>query len=116
MRHSLRRRRIAPTCSSYLRPRATLSETPGTRRGLLLGGVLKQLDNKTWTYRTKGPGMSMVQFPTKMSIQWDLDDHRMLNWNELAALIGPEVSYSVMLRLREPNALELQQQLLAGSG
>jgi hypothetical protein len=40
----------------------------------------------------------------------------MLNWNELAALIGPEVSYSVMLRLREPNALELQQQLLADMG
>jgi hypothetical protein len=84
----------------------------------LLGGVLKPLDTKTWTYKSKGAGMSIVQLEDqpRMSIEWDMDDQRMLNRAELAALLQAEGPYAIMIRMRESNALELQQQLLADMG
>jgi hypothetical protein len=51
-----------------------------------------------------------------MFIEWDLDDQRMLNREELAALIAPDGPYAIRVRLRESNALELQQRLLSDLG
>ena len=51
-----------------------------------------------------------------MSIEWDLDDQRMLKRDELVGLIRPEGIYWIGLRLRESNALELQQRMLSDMG
>jgi hypothetical protein len=51
-----------------------------------------------------------------MSVDWDLDDQRMLTRQDLVDLLGPKGAYSLKLRLRESNALELQQRLLSDMG
>jgi hypothetical protein len=51
-----------------------------------------------------------------MLIEWHLDDQRMLNRDELTALVGQEGQYLIGLRFRESNALELQQRLLSDMG
>jgi hypothetical protein len=107
-----------PDVLVVLTPACDLMRKPNRRRVLLVGGTLKPLDNKTWKYKAKGVTTAIVQFPnqSRMSIEWDLDDQRMLTDNELANLISPEGEYSVGLRLRESNALELQQRMLSNMG
>jgi hypothetical protein len=107
-----------PDVLVVLTPACDLVRCPDKRRVLLLGGVLKPLDTKTCTYKSKGAGMSIVQLEDqpRMSIEWDMDDQRMLNRVELTALLQAEGPYAIMIRMRESNALELQQQLLADMG
>ncbi len=107
-----------PDILVVLTPACDLVRKPDKRRVLLIGGTLKALDNKTWRYKTKGATTPIVQFPNqpRMSIEWDLDDQRMLKRDELADLIHRQGPYSVGLRLRESNALELQQRMLSDMG
>lgn len=107
-----------PDAMVVLTPACDLVRNPEKRRVLLVGGTLKALDNKTWRYKTKGVTTPIVQFPnqSRMSIEWDLDDQRMLKHDELANLIRAEGPYSIGLRLRESNALELQQRMLSEMG
>jgi hypothetical protein len=107
-----------PDVLVVLTPACDLVRNPDKRRVLLVGGTLKALDTKTWRYKTKGVTTPIVQFPDqpRMSIEWDLDDQRMLKRDELGDLICPEGPYSVGLRLRESNALELQQRMLSDMG
>ncbi|MDA8232155.1 MAG: hypothetical protein M0006_12530 [Magnetospirillum sp.] len=107
-----------PDALVVLTPACDLVRQPGKRRVLLIGGTLKALDNKSWKYKSKGVSTPIAQFPNqpRMSIDWDLDDQRMLTRDELAHLIRAEGPYSVGLRLRESNALELQQRMLADMG
>ena len=107
-----------PDVLVVLTPACDLVRNPDKRRVLLVGGALKALDNKTWRYKTKGVTTPIVQFANqpRMSVEWDFDDQRMLNRGELTNLIRPEGPYSIGLRLRESNALELQQRLLSDMG
>ncbi len=107
-----------PDVLVVLTPACDLVRNPDKRRVLLVGGALKALDNKTWRYKTKGVTTPIVQFAKqpRMSVEWDLDDQRMLNRDELANLIRPEGAYSIGQRLRESNVLELQQRLLSDMG
>ena len=107
-----------PDVLVVLTPACDLVRNPDKRRVLLVGGALKALDNKTWRYKTKGVTTPIVQFANqpRMSVEWELDDQRMLNRDELANLIRPEGPYSIGQRLRESNALELQQRLLSDMG
>ena len=107
-----------PDVLVVLTPACDLVRNPDKRRVLLVAGTLKALDTKTWRYKTKGVTTPIVQFPDqpRMSIEWDLDDQRMLKRDELGDLIGEEGPYSVGLRLRESNALELQQRMLSDMG
>lgn len=107
-----------PDVLVVLTPACDLVRNPEKRRVLLVGGALKRLDNKSWTYKSKAAATSIVQLTQqpRMSIQWDLDDQRMLNREELTVMLGAAGPYAIMLRLRESNALELQQQLLADMG
>jgi hypothetical protein len=107
-----------PDVLVVLTPACDLIRNPDKRRVLLIGGALRALDNKTWRYKTKGVTTPIVQFANqpRMSVEWDLDDQRMLNRGELTNLICPDGPYSIGLRLRESNALELQQRLLSDMG
>lgn len=107
-----------PDALIVLTPACDLVRKEGKRRVLLVGGTLEPLDSKTWRYKTPGVATPIVQFPGqfRMSIGWQLDDQRMLTGDELGALIAPTGSYLIALRLRESNALELQQRMLADMG
>lgn len=107
-----------PDVMVVLTPACDLVRNPEKRRVLLVGGTLKALDNKTWKYKTSGVTTAIAQFVNqpRMSIEWELDDQRMLKRDELADLIRPGGPYSVGLRLRESNALELQQRMLSDMG
>ena len=107
-----------PDVLVVLTPACDLVRNPEKRRVLLVAGALKLLDNKSWTYKSKAAVVSIVEFSKqpRMSIQWDLDDQRMLNREKLTELTAGTGPYSILLRLRENVALELQQQLLANMG
>lgn len=107
-----------PDALVVLTPACDLVRKPHKRRVLLVGGTLAAIDGKAWTYKTKGVCTPIVQLPNepRMSIEWDLDDQRMLKRDELEDLIKPDGPYSIELRLRESNALELQQRLLSDMG
>lgn len=91
---------------------------PGKRRVLAVGGSLSKLDHQTWRYKTAGAVTPIVVFGdgTRMSISWDLDDQRMLTRDELGALVADAGNYVLSVRLRESNALELQQRMLSEMG
>lgn len=109
-----------PDILIVLTPACDLMRKPD-RRVLLIGGQLKTLDSKTWRY-TSGDSDSVTtpiaQIPgqARMSIIWDLDDQRMLTKADLTTLISEQGPYSLKLRLRESNALEIQQDLLSRLG
>ena len=107
-----------PDVLIVLTPACDLVRKPDKRRVLLVGGALKPIDSKTWRYKTKGVSTSILQLPSqaRMFIEWDLDDQRMLNREELLALTATDGLYEVRVRLRESNALELQQRLLSDLG
>lgn len=109
-----------PDVLIVLTPACDLMRKPD-RRVLLVGGELRALDSKTWRY-TSGDDDSVttpiVQIPgqARMSIVWDLDDQRMLTKADLTSLISDQGPYLLKLRLRESNALEIQQDLLSRLG
>lgn len=107
-----------PDALVVLTPACDLVREPGKRRVLLVGGRLNALDHKTWSYKSAGASTPIVQLPNqpRMSITWDLGDQRMLKREELAQLIGDAGRYSLSVRLRESNAIELQQRMLADMG
>ena len=73
------------------------------------------LDHKAWTYKTAGASTPIVQLSDqpRMSIAWNMDDQRMLTHQEVAALVGAQGVYRIVVRLRESNSIELQQRMLA---
>lgn len=107
-----------PDVLLVLTPACDLVREPGKRRVLLVGGTLKVIDHKTWSYKSVGVSTAIVQFRNqpRMSIAWDLDDQRMLKRDEVAALLGQGGHYYLSVRLRENNAIELQQRMLADMG
>ncbi len=107
-----------PDAMIVLTPACDLVRGDGRRRVLLVSGTLKAIDHKTWTYKSPAAVTPIVQLPDgrRMSITWQLHDQRMLKRNELAGMLGDNGAYSVGFRLRESNALELQQQMLADMG
>ncbi|MEI9931857.1 MAG: hypothetical protein WDM89_15290 [Rhizomicrobium sp.] len=107
-----------PDALIVLTPACDLIRMAGRRRILLVGGTLKPLDHKTWKYKVSGAGTPIVQLPDgrRMSITWELDDQRLLKSNEVSSILGAVGPYSLAARLRESNALELQQRMLADMG
>jgi hypothetical protein len=100
---------LTPACDLVRKPKG---------RVILVGGQLKDLDSKSWRYKSKGVTTPIVQLSGhgRMTILWDLDDQRMLNRSELNGLMGARGPYQTMVRLRESYALEIQQDLLSNMG
>jgi hypothetical protein len=107
-----------PDALIVLTPACDLVRPPADRRVLLLAGSLAALDHKTWSYKISGVKTPIMQLPNvpRMSISWDMKDVSMPKHDEISALISPEGKYSIVLRLRESHAIELQQKLLADMG
>jgi hypothetical protein len=107
-----------PDVLVVLTPACDLVRNPERRRVLLVGGTMKPIDSKVWRYKTKGVTTPILQLPNqpRVFIEWNFDDQRMLNREELAGLTEPQGPYFIGSRFRESNALELQQRLLSEMG
>lgn len=109
-----------PSAFIVLTPACDLVRKAGSanRRVLLLGGTVKPLDGRTWTYRSKEAVTPIVELPAwgRVSIEWGLDEQRLVTHGELNELLAPDGPYSIRVRLRESYALELQQRMLAEMG
>jgi len=101
-----------------LTPACDLVRDDGAKRILLLAGKLSNLTPKTWTYKGGNLKTPIVVLPgeRRMWVRWDVKDIHTLLTAEITALLGEAGSHKIVLRLRESQALELQQRLLTDMG
>jgi hypothetical protein len=99
-------------------PACDLSREKGAVRILLLAGRLADLTSKTWNYKDDGFKTPIIELPgdRRLWIKWDPKNLRTLLPSEVSEMLQEAGSYEVVLRLRESNALELQQRLLSNLG
>lgn len=90
----------------------------GAKRVLLVAGSLKKLTPAEWSYKQTPLRTPIIKLPygRRGWIRWDLKDIQTLAPAELQALLGNDGEYTLSCRLREGQALELQQKLLADLG
>lgn len=99
-------------------PACDLTREEGAVRILLLAGRLAEMTPKTWNYKDNGFKTPIIELPgdRRLWIKWDPKDLRMLLPSEISEMLGEAGSFNVVLRLRESNALEIQQRLLSNMG
>ncbi len=107
-----------PDAFVVLTPACDLVRKDGAKRLLLLAGRASQLTHKSWSYKNSGlkTPVAILKDDTRVSLSWDSSDLRMLTHAELNDLVTDEGPYYVFQRLRESQALELQQSLLSQMG
>jgi hypothetical protein len=91
---------------------------PGAKRVLLMSGVLEALDSDDWTYQAKLVRTPILIMPdgARKWVRWDVKDLRTLTLTELTAALAPGGTQRIVLRLRDAQALELQQRVLSDLG
>lgn len=102
---------------AVLTPACDLVRSDGAEQVLLVQGRLGNLVPGVWKY--KGKTTTPVCIPGQegvSSIQWNLKHVRTISPAELAEMLMPGGQFARVGRLRQPHALELQQQLLADIG
>ncbi len=109
---------MEPDTFVVLTPACDLVRDDGAKRILLLAGKLSNLTPKTWTYKGGSLKTPIVVLPgeRRMWVRWNVKDIRTLLIAEITALLGDAGSHRIVLRLRESQALELQQRLLTDMG
>lgn len=88
------------------------------QRVMMLDGKLEELTPKTWSYKSTGYSIPIFELPddgNRKWINWDIKSVRTLTRSKLRTLIS-EAKYKIVSRLRDSQALELQQQVLAQLG
>lgn len=108
---------VAADALVVLTPACDLARNSGVKRVLLLAGEIFELTPKTWGYEPdvlKTP-IVVLKDGKRYWIRWTAKDLCMLRPSEISALIASK-EYEVAGRLRESNAIELQQSILAGMG
>jgi hypothetical protein len=100
-----------------LTPACDLARSGAVTRILLLAGEIAELTPKTWTYdsKTLKTPIAVLEDGKRCWIRWAVKDLCMLRPSKINALITSG-NYSIAGRLRESNAIELQQTVLAGMG
>jgi hypothetical protein len=105
--------------SLVLTPACDLVREGGASRVLLIAGKLSDLNAKSWNYKDE----SVIRTPIieltngqRQWIKWDAKNLRMLLNLEISDPLGETGEYDVVLRLRESNALEIQQKVLSSMG
>ncbi len=89
-----------------------------TKRCLLLKGTLVPLKPENWTYKSD-PIRTPVYEVTpdeRYMIKWDMKDFETISHADLKAVLAAPMGFQVVARLREAQALELQQKLLSTFG
>jgi CheY-like chemotaxis protein len=84
---------------------------------LLVPGHLKPLNPTVWNQKTDSVQTPVVELEGKRYfIEWDLKHLRTFSFGEIQAEIEDVQSCSIVARLRESHALQIQQRLLADLG
>lgn len=102
-----------------LTPACDLVRHGGASRVLLLAGTIMQLDPKSWNYKeSPSPKTPIVEINDgkRVWIRWNVKDLRMSEPSEIAGWLKDDATYKVAARLRESNALEIQQKVLSSMG
>lgn len=87
------------------------------QRVMMLEGKLEELTPKAWSYKSTGHSIPIFEFPeggNRNWINWDMKSVRTLTRSRLRSLLADK--YKIVARLRDSQALELQQQVLAQLG
>lgn len=90
----------------------------GAKRVMLMSGVLEALDSDDWTYQAKLVRTPILIMPdgSRKWVRWDVKDLRTLTLTELTAALAAGGTHRIILRLRDAQALELQQRVLSDLG
>jgi hypothetical protein len=90
----------------------------GAKRVLLMKGTCEELSPKTWRYEDDAVKTPIMKFPSgqRAWVKWELKDLRAMTVGELTEALGTTGTLNVGLRLRDSQALELQQRLLSDLG
>ncbi|MDE3259137.1 MAG: hypothetical protein OYM47_15000 [Gemmatimonadota bacterium] len=90
----------------------------GVKRVLLLSGKLESLEPKNWSYKAQPVRTPIVILPNEERkwIKWNLKDVRTLTLDELDKWLNKTKRLIRIGRLREVNAIEIQQLMLAHLG
>jgi len=108
-----------PDALLVLTPACDLVRDGGASRVLLMAGKTMQLDPKSWNYKeSPSPKTPILEIDekTRVWIKWNVKDLRMLAPSEIAEWLNEDATYRVVARLRESNALEIQQKVLSSMG
>jgi len=102
-----------------LTPACDLVREHGTARVLMISGAVSDLNSRAWNYKES----SALRTPIieiggnrRIWIKWDAKKLRMLLSSEISTLLENTGEYDVVARLRESNALEIQQKVLSSMG
>ena len=108
---------VAADTFLVLTPACDLARVGGVKRVLLLEGEIFELTPKTWNYnsRTLKTPILILENGKRYWIQWAAKNLCMLQPCEISAMITSK-EYQIVGRLRESNAIELQQSVLADMG
>lgn len=111
----------APDALIVLTPACDLVREGGVKRILLVAGALSDLTAQAWSYEDEMIKTPILVLPTQNGssrkwVKWNPKDIRTMLPAEISSLIGEAGNYRIVLRLRESNALELQQRILASLG
>jgi len=90
----------------------------GAKRVMLMSGVLEELAANDWTYKAKIVRTPIVLMPddSRKWIRWNVKDLRTMTPVELTTSLGPDGTHRILVRLRDAQALELQQRVLSDLG
>ena len=111
----------APDALIVLTPACDLVREGGVKRILLVTGTLSDLTAQAWSYEDEFIKTPIAVLPnqngsSRVWVKWNSKDIRTMLPAEISSLIGDAGGYCVALRLRESNALELQQRILTSLG
>lgn len=108
-----------PDALLVLTPACDLVREGGASRVLLIAGTTLPLDSRSWNYKeSAAPKTPILEIDEKhrVWIKWNAKDLRMMAPNEIADWLKEGGNYKVAARLRESNALEIQQKVLSSMG
>jgi hypothetical protein len=108
-----------PDALLVLTPACDLVRGGGASRVLLMAGNIFPLESRSWNYKeSPSPKTPILEIDDKhrVWIKWNVKDLRMLTPDEIADLLKVGGTYRVVARMRESNALEIQQKVLSSMG
>lgn len=90
----------------------------GAKRVLLMKGTCEDLSPKTWSYKGSAVRTPILKFSSshRAWVKWDLKDLRTMTLDELGQAVAGGGNMTFVSRLRDNQALELQQRLLSDLG
>ncbi len=91
---------------------------PGVKRVLLLAGDFEELTPAKWIYRDDPVRTPIIKLSNgrRMWIHWDLKNPRTMTLTEIREALEDGGAYILQVRLRDSQALELQQKMLSDLG